>query len=242
MKPAVFSSAAALFFAAIACSAPLSVRDSSVIITIKTGDGDSATTLSVPLDQITATSGQSGQAVAASISDSGVFCQAFSDAAATKTVGPIFSAGKDASYSATSSGGTESVSSDAVAIGSFLCSNSQAGLTGGNGNDNNSDSGVGILPATVRVQLEQSSDQFVQSEIPLDTLVATGTTNLGSKGLDLSLISADGVSLNQVACQVFSDAAGNKAVGNPATSTTDAVLSSNRNQPAAIAAIECTLA
>jgi len=98
------------------------------------------------------------------------------------------------------------------------------------------------LPATVRVQLEQSSDQFVQSEIPLDTLVATGTTNLGSKGLDLSLISADGVSLNQVACQVFSDAAGNKAVGNPATSTTDAVLSSNRNQPAAIAAIECTLA
>lgn len=245
MKSVVFSSAAALLFAAIACSAPLSVRESSVIITIKTGDGDSATTLSIPLDHITTTSGQSSQAVAASVSDSGVFCQAFSDAAAANAIGPIFSAGHDASYSATSSGGTESVSSDAVTIGSFLCSTSQAGVarssSSSSGSNSNSNSGSASAPssATARVQLEQVSDQFVQTEIPLDTLIATGSTNLGSRGLDLSLLTADGVDVNQVACQVFADAAGQNPVGVAATATTNSVLTANRNEPAVIAAIQC---
>ncbi|KEF60841.1 uncharacterized protein A1O9_02403 [Exophiala aquamarina CBS 119918] len=242
MKSAVFSSAAALFFAAIACSAPLSVRDSSVIITIKTGDGDSATTLSVPLDHITITSGQSSQAVAASVSDSGVFCQAFSDAGAAHATGPVFSAGHAASYSATSSGGTESVSSDAVDIGSFLCSNSQAGVAPSSSSSSSS-AGTSATPsssATVRVQLEQVSDQFVQTEIPLDTLIATGSTNLGSRGLDLSLVTADGIDVNQVACQVFADAAGQKPIGVAATATANSVLTADRSEPAVVAAIQCS--
>lgn len=239
MKSTIFSTAATLFFAAIACAAPLSVRDSSVLITIKTGDGDSATTISVPLDQITITSAQSNQAVAASISDSGVFCQAFSDSLATRAVGSVFSAGKDASYSATSSGGTESVSSDAVSIGSFLCSTSLAGVAPSSTGSTSGQSGS-ASSGTVRVQLEQISDQFVQTELPLDTLVATGTTNLGSRGIDLGLVSADGVDLSQVACQVFSDVAGSKPLGNAATAATDAVLTTDRNAPATIGAIQCS--
>jgi hypothetical protein len=247
MKSAVFSTAATLFFAAIACAAPLSVRDDSVLITIKTGDGDSSTTLSVPLNQITVTSAQSDQAVAASIDDSGVFCQAFSDALATQVVGSVFSAGNAASYSASSSGGTESVSSDAVSIGSFLCSTSVAGVAPQSSSSNNSGSGSSASSGsassgTARVQLEQVSDQFVQTEIPLNTLVATGSTNLGSQGLDLSLISADGADVSQVSCQVFADAAGKKAVGNAATAATDAILSANRNVPATIGAIQCSVA
>ncbi|KAK5064794.1 hypothetical protein LTR84_000628 [Exophiala bonariae] len=237
MKSTMISSAATLFFAAIACAAPLTVRDSSVVITIKTGDGDSATTISVPLDQITATSRQSSQAVAASVSDSGVFCQAFSDVTATQPVGSVFSAGKDASYSATSSGGTESVSGDAVTIGSFLCSNSEGGVA-----PSASSSGAQTGSAssgTVRVQLEQSSDQFVQTDLPLDALVAVGNTNLGTRGLDLSLISADGADVTQVSCQVFSDVAGQKPLGNAATTATDATLSTDRNTPAVIGAIQC---
>lgn len=240
MKSTMISSAAALFFAALACAAPVTVRDSSVLINIKTGDGDSATTISVPLDQITATSGLSSQAVAASISDSGVFCQAFSDVAATQPVGSVFSAGKDASYSATSSGGTESVAGDAVAIGSFLCSNSAAGVAPSSSSSGSTSTQTGSASSgTVRVQLEQESDQFVQADLALDILIATDSTSLGSRGLDLSLVSADGVAVSQVSCQVFSDATGKTPLGNAATAATDATLSSDRNTPAVIGAIQC---
>ena len=249
MKSTMYNAATILLLAAIACAAPTSVsRDtSSVTIDIKTGDGDSATTLSVNLDQVTATSGLTSQAVAASISTPGVFCQAFADAVATNTIGNVFSLGSDASFSSTSNGDTASQASDAVTIAAYLCSNSQAGVapktsssTGTNNQGSGSTGGSSSSSGSVHVQFEQSADQFVQTDIPLDnSLFPTKGSFLGDMGLDLSLVSASGADLSKVSCQAFQDAAGTVKVGNPATATGDAILSANPNLPSHIEAIKC---
>jgi len=96
---------------------------------------------------------------------------------------------------------------------------------------------------TVLVQLEQSADQFVQTNIPLNTIFATQGTVLGTIGLDLGLVSASsGAGLSHVSCQVFEDVGATVTVGNPATASQDAILSANPNLPSHISAIKCTTA
>jgi len=244
-------STAALLLASVAAASPLPLisRATSVTISIKTGDGDSATTLTVNLDQLTQTSGQSTKAVAASISTPSTFCQAFSDSAGTTALGPIFSFGSDASFSATSSGDTASQADDAVTVAAYLCSATQAGVapktstTTGTGTSTGTGT-TSLKPSTgkVTVQLEQSSDQFVQTDVPLDnSLVATTSTTLGKMGIDLSLVSLTGSSalLAQVGCQVFEDAQGTVPVGGLATSSNEAILAANPNAPSHIQSIRC---
>ncbi|KAI1616784.1 hypothetical protein EDD37DRAFT_61855 [Exophiala viscosa] len=238
-------STATLFLASLAAASPISLttRATSITISIKTGDGDSATTLTVPLDQITQTSGQSTKAVAASISTLNTFCQAFSDSAGTTPLGPVFSSGNDASYSASSSGDTASQADDAVTVAAYLCSATQAGVAP----KTSTTTGTGttsLKPSTgtITVELEQSSDQFVQTDIPLDySLVATTATTLGNMGIDLSLVSLTGSSatLAQVGCQVFEDAQGTVPVGGVATSGSDAILAANPIAPSHIQSIRC---
>jgi hypothetical protein len=96
----------------------------------------------------------------------------------------------------------------------------------------------------VRVQLEQSADQFVQADVPLDnSLFSTGSNFLGNMGIDLGLVDVSGssASLAQVACQVFEDAAGTVPVGGLATASADAVLAASPETPSHIQVVQCGL-
>ena len=238
----------------------------TALLTIKTGDGDSATTLSCTLDQVCVTNFLNRNSVSTSLSEPNMFCAGFTDSGATQLINPIFSSAVPASYSTTSSGGTGSVASDAIQIGSYFCSSTQAAVQaqvgGGSGSapppsattaaaatatsatpspppSTDTGSSNAASGMTVRVQLEQVSDQFVQADIPLDAIPLANSPQLGSQGLGLSIVSATGFDVSQVGCQVFADLAGSLPLPGVATVNQQLTLSSNPYSPAMIGSIAC---
>ena len=229
----ILISAVSLFAAlSIAIPAPIPAAE-SVQLVISTGDGDASVGVSVKLDKVFSTAGQGGAkaGVAVKVNEKGTFCQAFSDNAATKTLGAVFTSDKTLSLSKTSSGGTESVLTDAVPIGAFLCSKSPANLP-------SAPSKGTQAVATARVQLEIESDTFVQVDVP-----ANGTPFSDRRldsGLVLGIAGAKDVDANKVSCRAFSDAAGrHQIVPGAATSAKDLILTKNRAQPLHIGSIVC---
>lgn len=232
MKTTSILIASASLFAALGLAVPVPASGEQVQIVVKTGDGDSAAGLTVTLNQVfsTANNPVASKGVAATIDDTTATCQAFSDNAGTIPLGSPFTADKPASFSATSSGGTESNPNDAVPIGAFLCSKSADGLPTANGSN---------VPSTAsaRVQLEIESDTFIQRDVPVDGSIF----KIKTTGIDLSVVDATDVDVKKVSCQAFTDVAAKKPVGGPATSTTDAILTANRNHPTTINAIVCSV-
>ena len=222
MKTTSILIASASLFAALGLAVPVPASSETVQIVLKTGDGDTAVGLTVTLNQVfsTADNRQGSKGVAATVEDPTAVCQAFSDNAGTIRLGSPFTADKPASFSATSNGGTGSNPDDAVPIGAFLCSNSAS------------------VPSTAsaRVQLEIESDTFIQRDIPADGSIF----KIDTTGLDLSVVEATDVDVNAVSCQAFADVAAKQAVGGPATSAKDAILTNDRTHPATINAIVCS--
>jgi hypothetical protein len=150
-----------------------SASASTVGVKIKTGDGDASTIAEITLDVIFETTPQTNSGVSAEVDDDNVFCQAFSDVAATKKLGPVFSNNNDASFTNASSGDVDSNAADAVPIGAIICSGSQGGLqkdiakVGGSSSGNDSN-------ATVRIELDIDSETARQTEIALNKVVVTG--------------------------------------------------------------------
>lgn len=222
MKTTSILIASASLFAALGLAMPLKASSETVQIVVKTGDGDSAAGLTVTINQVFSTANNPlvSKGVAATIDDPIATCQAFSDNAGTIPLGKPFTAKTPASFSATSSGGTESKPEDAVPIGAFLCTNSPS------------------VPSTasVRVQLEIESDTFIQRDVPADgSRLLIPTT-----GLDMSVVDATGVDVNKVSCQAFADVAAKHPVGKPATSAREVILTTNSNKPVTINAIVCS--
>ncbi|MCJ1424709.1 hypothetical protein MMC29_002597 [Sticta canariensis] len=224
MKTTSILIASASLFAALGLAIPVPASSETVQVVVKTGDGDSAAGLTVTLNQVfsTADNRLASKGVAATISDPAVTCQAFSDNAATIPLGGPFTADTPASFSATSSGGTESQPEDAVPIGAFLCSGSL---------DVPSESA-----ATARVQLEIESDAFIQRDVPVDGSVFP----LSTTGLVISVVGATDVGLSQVSCQAFADVAAKHPVGEPATAATEVTLTADFNHPVPVKAIVCS--
>lgn len=222
MKTASILIASATLFVALGLAVPVPASSETIQVTVSTGDGDASVGLQVTLNQVFSTADNRGasKGVGARISDEGVTCQAFSDNAGTVPLGSTFTADTPASFSATSSGGTESNPDDAVPIGAFFCSNSADGSN---------------IPSTAsaRVQLEIESDTFIQRDIPVDG----SSFQIKTTGLNLSIVTATDVDVNKVSCQAF---AGELAIGEPATLANEAILSANRNQPTTIDAIVCS--
>ncbi|MCJ1423606.1 hypothetical protein MMC29_001490 [Sticta canariensis] len=222
MKTTSILIASASLFAALGLAMPLKASSETVQVVVKTGDGDSAAGLTVTINQVfsTANNPLASKGVAASIDDPTATCQAFSDNAGKIPLGKPFTAKTPASFSATSSGGTESKPEDAVPIGAFFCSNSPS------------------VPSTAsaRVQLEIESDTFIQREVPANGSIFPIPTT----GLEISLVKATGVDVNQVSCQAFADVAAKHPVGKPATSAGDVTLTANPNKPVTINAIVCS--
>lgn len=223
MKPTSILIASASLFAAVGLAVPVPASGESVQIVVKTGDGDSAVGLTVTLNQVVSTADNRGAAagVAASIDDPSVTCQAFRDNAGTVPLGSPFTAAAPASFSATSSGGTESNPDDAVAIGAFFCAASSAGPH---------------TAASARLQLEIESDTFIQRDVPVDGSIFP----IATTALDVSVVAATDVDLAHVSCQAFADLAATTPLGGPATSATTAILAADRNRPATISAIVCS--
>ncbi|MCJ1270943.1 hypothetical protein MMC22_010842 [Lobaria immixta] len=231
MKTASILIASASLFAALGLAMPVPASSETVQIVVKTGDGDSAVGLTVTINQVFSTADNLGasRGVAATIDDPTATCQAFSDNAGTIRLGKPFTADTPASFSAKSSGGTESKPEDAVPIGAFFCFKSAQGAPNGGGN---------TVPSTAsaRVQLETESDTFIQRAVPVDGSVF----QIDTTGLDLSVVAATDVDVNTVSCQAFADVAAQQPVGGPATSAKDAILTNDRTQPVAINAIVCS--
>ena len=242
---------AILFFAALASAVPLQTRQSSTaVIVVQTGDGDSAASFSLPLDKLTATMRFASSGVAAGVDQSGVFCQAFSDAAGKTPLGNIFDSTTDAILSTKSNGGITSTLADAVPIGAFLCSNSKAKLTGSKTTTppssttsaaaHVSTSSSSSTTPTIRLELEQSADQFVQDDFPADaSIVLTANTSFGNLGLDMSLVAAMGADLSHAHCQAYADVYAMIPVGGPATITTNDKLS--YGAPVTIRSVRCVV-
>ncbi|MCJ1267370.1 hypothetical protein MMC22_007255 [Lobaria immixta] len=224
MKTTSILIASASLFAALGLAIPVPASSDTVQIVVKTGDGDAAAGLSVTLNKVfsTADQRQASKGVAATIDDPTVTCQAFSDNAGKNRQGDPFTADKPASFSKTSSGGTESNPDDAVPLGAFFCSKLA--------------SGTQSSTASARVQLEIESDTFIQKDVPADGSIF----QINTTGLDLSIVHATGVDVSAVSCQAFTDVAAKQAVGGPATSATDAILTNDRSQPRTINAIVCS--
>ncbi|MCJ1464781.1 hypothetical protein MMC07_003394 [Pseudocyphellaria aurata] len=231
MKTTSILIASAALFAALGLAIPVPASSETVQIVVKTGDGDSAVGLSVTLNRVFSTADNLGasKGVAATVGDSNVICQTFSDNAGTIPLGSPFTEATPASFSATSNGGTGSKLEDAVPIGAFFCSNSADGLPKPSGSN---------LPSTAsaRVQLEIESDTFIQRDVPVDGSIF----QIQTTGLDLSIVTATDVDVDKISCQAFADVAAKKPVGGPATSAKDAILTANRNQPTAVNAIVCS--
>ena len=238
----------------ITCALPaLAPRQAtSALLTIQLDNQDTATTLTCALGQICTTNFLNRNTVQTALSQAGVFCGGFTDAGATLLVNPIFDSSVPATYS----------SGNPIELGSYWCSTTRQAVqdraTGGGSQTAPppSTSSATSPPPTntqappppppsnnggdnpvARVQLEQSSDQFVQAEIPLTAVPVPNSAQLGTQGLDLSIVSATGFDVTQVGCQVFADRAGTKPVGGVATVNQALTLSQNRNAPATIGAI-----
>jgi hypothetical protein len=220
-----FASAVALV-ASLTAGLPLSSRyDANTIqVVIKTGDGDASIQITVTLDQLFTTP---QQAVAASIFDPTAVCQAFSDSAGTSPLGEPFTAAKGVIF--VNDGSVDSVASDAITVGAFLCSNSSPSPPSS--------------PATVIIQLEQSADQFVQGTVPADgSIFLTADTNFGTLGLGFSLVKAEGADLDKIKCQAFYDAQATIVAGTFATEANGGVvLTTDRANPVTLNAFKCTV-
>lgn len=162
MKTTYILIGSASFFAALTVAMPVSTSAKTVQLVVKTGDGDSAAGVTVTLDQVFSTLGQTqaSAGVSVSLDDPNAICQAFSDNAATVPLGAPFTSAAPVSFSPTSDGGVDSNIKDAVPIGAFLCSNSANGLKKGT-------PGSSTSRATARLQLEIESDTFQNDVRPM---------------------------------------------------------------------------
>lgn len=86
------------------------------------------------------------------------------------------------------------------------------------------------------MQLEIECDTFIQRDIPVDGSIF----QIDTTGLDMSIVDATDVDVANVSCQAFADVAAKTTVGGPATSASDAILTTDRNHPATINAIICS--
>jgi hypothetical protein len=237
----------ATLFTSLATAGPLfSRRADTIQVQIKTGDGDASIQVTVTLDQLFTTP---QQAVAASVNDPTAVCQAFNDSAATQPLGAPFTAANGAIF--VNDGSTASVASDAITIGAFLCSSSMSKLladeakitTPGSSSSSPSSPSSSGSGATVRIELEQSADQFVQGEVPADgSIFLTAGTNFGTLGLDFNIVEAQGVDVNKIKCQAFYDTAATIIAGTFATEANGGdVLTSDKNNPVTLNAFKCSV-
>lgn len=233
----------------LATALPLLARDNTIIISIKTGDGDSSTQVQVTPDVLFTTP---TTAVAASLDDSSSICQAFSDSAATKPLGAPFTGAAAANF--VNDGSTASVAADAITIGAFLCSTSASSLLADEAKTMTSTSSTtsSAPPTTssssggnvvVTIQLEQSADQFVQGSVPGDgSTFLTAGTNFGTLGLDFEIVDATGADPNKIKCQAYWDTAATTVAGTFATEANGGdILTMDRNNPATFNAFKCSV-
>ena len=244
----LISSASVLVAFASAIPMPLSTPRQSaaapIEITFKNGDGDSATTFSVTADQLLSTAGNSqlSAGVAATISDPTAACQAFSDNAGTKPLGAPFTSTVAGSFTNLANGGVDSVLADAVPVGAFLCSETADGLKKDETALTTSFASSSTAGSTVRVQIEIEADTIVQNDVPIDgSIFLTHTSSFGVTGLDASLVSATGIDVTKVSCQAFADQKATKIIGTPLTAGVEAIFSADRNAPAIVKALKCSI-
>lgn len=227
-------------------------EEARLVISLDSGDG--ATTLAVPLGTTVVTNFFNRNSFQTSVNTQGVFCGGFQDSGATILVGTVFDSTNPAIYS---------TGADATMIGSYWCSRNKmavekrakqvvqppsgGGNGGGGNNDNNNEGGNGgggndgnNGGATVNVQIEQQSDQFVGVDIPLNQLTTQDDIRqLGQTIIVLDIVGAEGVDENVVNCQVFSDREGNQPLGAPATLDEATMVAPRRTQPAPFGSILC---
>lgn len=231
MKTTSIIVASASFFAALGLAMPAPASSETVQIVLKTGDGDSAIDLTVTINQLFSTADNPGASagVGATIDDPTATCQAFSDNAGIIPLASPFTADTPASFSATSSCGTEPNLKVAVPIGAFFCSKSAGGLPSTGGSNVAS-------TALVRVQVQVESKTFTQTDFPVDGSIV----KFANTAYALSIVAATDVNVNEVSCQAFADIAAKNPVGEPATSAKEAILTNDRNERQFIGAFVCS--
>lgn len=230
-------------FATLSVAAPLELRaDNTARISLRTGDGDATIQLSVVLDQVVSTADKrvASRGVAAEVVGTGV-CQAFSNNAATKPLRTPFSSSNSVSFTTASTGGVDSLASQGVPIGAYLCSASLQSLkkdvaklvTAGHATP---------PPTTViaRLEVEIEADTFIQDEIKADgRILLTANTRFGTQAIRASVNSATGADASKVSCQAFSDVGAKHALGKPFGETT---FTRDSNKPATLNAFICKVA
>lgn len=256
--------------AALAAVGPFHVskrQSSDARLVISTGNGDAATTLGVGLEQTVVTNFFNRNSVKTAVNEQGIFCGGFQDSGATVLIGSVFDSTNPAQYSQTSTGGTGSRSEDATVIGSYWCSRNKmaverratqvvapqpigggnGGNNGGNDNTNNNGGNTGGSTggnnggATVDVQIEQVSDQFIGVTIPLNQLTSNvDNRQLGDTIIVLDVVRGNDVDNAVVNCQAFSDREGNEPLGDPATVDEAVMVAPRRTQPAPFGSILCS--
>ena len=251
MKSTLSYSASLLLAAGLSSALPTSNGQNRAIITISTGDGDSATTLQAGIGAVTTTSGFNAKSVKSTVFQDKVWCGGFKDAGATNLwlnfdgTDGIFSTGVDARYSSVSDGGVASKREDTVTVASYWCADSLAGVQNRiqqrtlppreaqNGAappppaNNGADAPAVGNGQTARLTLElEPQTTFIQREIPIDGQLTA---------LDTTVVSFSFVQvIAGVSCQAFN---GQTPVGNAASGNTPAVLGA---QPVQITAIQCS--
>ncbi|KAN0078638.1 hypothetical protein V8E54_005151 [Elaphomyces granulatus] len=226
-------------------AAPFIARDSSAIIQLKTGDGDTSVQVTVPLDTVFSTANDAEAKVGVNafiVEPTSATCHAFSDNAALKPLGNDFTNTITGVF--TNSNGAGDVGSDnqGVPIGAFFCSLSKAAVDAQVAKGSTSTSPPppsSSSSATVRIEnIFDHFDTAVQEDIPINTVFKTANSQLGNLSDQLSIVSATGVDVKTVTCQAFKDAEGKQPIGNPFTANKMVVLNST-GADVTINAIKC---
>jgi len=219
------------FLVSAALAAPFVARDSTAIIQLKTGDGDTSVQATVPLDTIysTADNNQVQVGVNAFVVEAGPTCHAFSDNAALKPLGNDFTNTVNGVFTSSNGAGDVGSNNQGVPIGAFFCSLSKAAVDAqvAKGSTPSSNSPPPSSSATVRIQnIFDNSETATQEDIPFNALFLTANSQLGNVSDQLSIVSATGIDVKVVSCQAFKDAKGQQSVGPAFTANSMAVLSS----------------
>ncbi|KAK2809067.1 hypothetical protein FQN50_004120 [Emmonsiellopsis sp. PD_5] len=229
------------------CAAAASARVFQVSINVAP---DSHVNMLADLGEVERTHRSVSYGLGASIAEPGVYCQAYSDPNGRDELGDPFYQGSDSKF--------VEGSEEPVLIGSVLCvddkkklfalgrhgdegDGGEADLGGegeGEGEGEGDKGGYYSAKHYVNVQFRTAWDKFVRGKVPIESLKTTADLKLPEEVLDALVMSGSGISANIVACQLYEDKEGTKAVGEPFT-TLDVHYGS---KPVPVKAIKCTVA
>jgi len=214
-------------------------------ITIKTGF-DEAVGLLANLDEVERTFRSASQGFGASVTAPATFCQAYSDPDGKDELGAPFFLDHDVTFAPDSG--------PPVDIGSFRCADRLAKLLL-EPPTHTSSSTASATPAptaaptdggqpqaqSIRVQFRTEFETFVQGDVPFNQLFKLTGTPLGTTAIEAMIVTATGVNVANVKCQLFQDDAGNFPIGG-AFSTIDIMLSppDAPSKAVTVKSIKCT--